>query len=289
MKVSILLYHKFKHMEYCSHNNIFLEYKLLKIKFRSVVMKVNKKASINILILILVTIISVVYSNESTSTWSNQTKQLPIYSVKTDEKKIALTFDVNWAEKEYIYDILDVLEEGNAKGTFFIMGGWVNYSDENREKLMKISDGGNEIGNHSYKHPSFSKIDENRIVEELKKTDDTIEKYTGEKPKLFRFPSGDFNKQSLNVVKSNGYIPIQWNVDSVDWKEQGADVEYKRVIDKIKPGSILLFHNNAKYTPKNLERLLEKLTEDGYEFVKISELIYHDETYIDNNGVQYRK
>ena len=88
MKVSILLYHKFKHMEYCSHNNIFLEYKLLKIKFRSVVMKVNKKASINILILILVTIISVVYSNESTSTWSNQTKQLPIYSVKKDRKSV---------------------------------------------------------------------------------------------------------------------------------------------------------------------------------------------------------
>lgn len=244
---------------------------------------------ISIFLLCTLMVISIVREKYIYVSTSGENSELPIFSVNREEKVAAITFDINWAENDNIYGILDILDKYNVKGTFFIMGAWVNYRDENVAKLKAIAERGNEIGNHSYKHPSFSKIDENRIVEELKKTDDTIEKYTGEKPKLFRFPSGDFNKQSLNVVKSNGYIPIQWNVDSVDWKEQGADVEYKRVIDKIKPGSILLFHNNAKYTPKNLERLLEKLTEDGYEFVKISELIYHDETYIDNNGVQYRK
>ena len=252
-------------------------------------MKVNKKASINILILILVTIISVVYSNESTSTWSNQTKQLPIYSVKTDEKKIALTFDVNWAEKEYIYEILDVLEEGNAKGTFFIMGGWVNYSDENREKLMKISDGGNEIGNHSYIHPSFTKISEERMSDEIKKTEDIIYAATGQKTTLFRFPSGSYNEKALNYVLSKGYKCIQWDVDSVDWKQSGADVEYNRVMKNVKAGSILLFHNNAKYTPENLERIINKLTGDGYKFLTVSELIYDDDYYIDENGAQNKK
>ena len=252
-------------------------------------MKVNKKASINILILILVTIISVVYSNESTSAWSNQTKQLPIYSVKTDEKKIALTFDVNWAEKEYIYDILDVLEEGNAKGTFFIMGGWVNYSDENREKLMKINDGGNEIGNHSYIHPSFTKISEERMSDEIKRTEDIIYAATGQKTTLFRFPSGDYNDKAVEYVRSLGYECIQWNVDSIDYKEESAEVEYERIRKKSKEGSIILFHNNAKYTPQNLKRFIQELSDEGYEFVTISELIYDGNYTINENGEQILK
>ena len=76
----------------------------------------------------MVIIITIIYSGKIQNTIASESKKVPIYRVSTEEKKIALTFDVNWAEKEYIYDILDVLNEGNAKGTFFIMGGWVNYS-----------------------------------------------------------------------------------------------------------------------------------------------------------------
>lgn len=216
--------------------------------------------------------------------------EIPIYSVDRGDRAIALTFDINWTDKDNIYSILDTLEKYNIKGTFFIIGYWVTYSEENISKLKAIAERGNEIGNHSYKHPSFSNIGEEKILEELEKTDEVIEEYTGIKPKLFRFPSGDYNIQSYRSVVKAGYIPIQWDVDSVDWKELGADIEYKRVKDNIKPGSIVLFHNNAKYTPDNLEKLILELNSENYEFLTVGELIHdYSNSFVDKNGVQHKK
>lgn len=178
-------------------------------------MKFSKKININIFIMSMVIIVSIIYSGKIQNTIASESKKAPIYRVSTEEKKIALTFDVNWAENEYIYDILDVLNKNNAKGTFFIMGGWVNYSDENREKLMKISEGGHEIGNHSYIHPSFTKISHERMADEIKKTEDIVYAATGSKIKLFRFPSGDYNEDALEYVRSLGYECIQWDVDKI--------------------------------------------------------------------------
>lgn len=219
----------------------------------------------------------------------NDVYEIPIFSVEKEEKDIAISFDINWAEKDYLSSILDILDKYNVKATFFIMGGWANYSEENLTKLKLIHERGHEIGNHSYKHPMFSSISEARMLEELKKTDEVIENTTGEKPKLFRFPSGDYNKEACKVVKDAGYIPIQWDVDSIDWKEEGAEVEYNRVKKKIKPGSIVLFHNNAKYTPDNLDRILKELKTEGYNFQTIGQLILDENYYIDENGIQHRK
>lgn len=252
-------------------------------------MKFSKKINMNIFIIFMVIIVSIIYSGKIQNTIASEPKKTPIYRVSTEEKKIALTFDVNWAENEYIYDILDVLNENNAKGTFFIMGGWVNYSDENREKLMKINEDGHEIGNHSYIHPSFTKINHERMADEIKKTEDIVYAATGSKIKLFRFPSGDYNEDALEYVRSLGYECIQWDVDSIDYKQSGAEVEYNRVMKNIKEGSIVLFHNNAKYTPQNLNRIITELTKEGYEFVTVSDLIYGDNYYIDEKGEQIKK
>ena len=252
-------------------------------------MKFSKKININIFIMFMVVIVSIIYSGKIQNTIASKSKNVPIYRVSTEEKKIALTFDINWAENEYTYDILDVLNENNAKGTFFIMGGWVNYSDENREKLMKINEYGHEIGNHSYIHPSFTKINHERMADEIKKTEDIVYAATDSKIKLFRFPSGDYNEDALEYVRSLGYECIQWDVDSIDYKESGLEVEYNRVMKNIKEGSIVLFHNNAKYTPENLKKIITKLTKEGYEFVTVSELIYDDNYYVDEKGEQIKK
>ena len=248
----------------------------------------KKKSIISILFFLFLIIASYFQIDKEINTNMN-TDDMPIYSVDTNERKISLTFDINWAEKDNIYSILDTLDKYNVKGTFFIIGSWVEYTPENIEKLKAIYGRGHEIGNHSFKHPLFSKIGNDNIKNELKKTDEVIEKYTGEKTKLFRFPSGDYDKRSCKAVVEAGYIPIQWDVDSVDWKELGEELEYNRVIKGVKPGSIILFHNNTKYTPKNLEKILKKLTEEGYECVKIGELIYTENGYIDGNGKQYIK
>lgn len=225
----------------------------------------------------------------SKSTWAvgNIHEEDPIYSVDTQEKVVSLTFDVNWVEKENLDVILNILNKYNVKGTFFIMGGWVNYSEDNVNKLKSIKEGGHEIGNHSYKHPMFTKIGADRIKEEIEKTNDTIEKYIGERPKLFRFPSGDYNKDSFLKVRNLGYMTIQWDVDSVDWKEGSAETEYNRVMKNVKPGSIILFHN-AKNTPNNLERIIKSLKDNGYGFKPVGELIYFDNYNVDEQGIQHK-
>ena len=247
----------------------------------------KRKIIISIFLLIGTMFISIIGSKSILASGNLDNK--PIFRVDTDKKQIAVTFDVNWAENEYLYDILDVLNKYNVKATFFVMGKWVNYPEGNKEKLIKINEMGHEIGNHSYVHPSFSKIDESRMLEELSKTDDIIYETIGIKPTLFRFPSGDYNDKALRFVLDKGYKCIQWDCDSVDWKQSGEATEYERVMKKVNSGSIILFHNNAKYTPSNLDRIIPKLKEDGYEFVTVGELTNYDNYYIDENGEQHIK
>ncbi|MBE6053017.1 MAG: deacetylase [Clostridium sartagoforme] len=247
------------------------------------------RVGISLLLLLSTIIISFFFTTKTKLSLAEINNDKPIYRVKTEDKKIAITFDINWAEKDELFNILEVLDKYNVKATFFIMGGWVNYSEENRDKLIKIKEGGHEIGNHSYKHPMFSKINEDRMKEELDKTNKIIEETIGEKVKLFRFPSGDYNKRACEFIYSQGMIPIQWDSDSVDYKEIGAEVEYSRVMKTVSPGSILLFHNNAKYTPGNIDRIIKELKEDDYNFVTVGGMIYYNDYYIDEKGEQIKK
>lgn len=245
--------------------------------------------SIVTLIILFFSIILITKKYNETKDVLAKEKNLPIHSVNVEDKKISLTFDVNFAEKDYLNNILNILEKYNIKGTFFVMGSWINYTEENGEKLKLIADKGHEIGNHSYIHPNFSQISDEKIEKEIRKTDETIRKFTKDVSKLFRFPSGDYNEKAVRKVKDLGYIPIQWDVDSIDWREDGEKVEYERVKKKVKNGSIILYHNNAKYTTKNLERIIKELKEEGYEFKTVGEIIYKENYYIDSEGLQHKK
>lgn len=252
--------------------------------------KILKNKLANLLLLVMSMIIFVVFFSHKAGIMTgilSQKKSIPIYRVNTEEKKISITFDVNWAEKDYLESILSILKKYNVKGTFFVMGSWVNYSEENLKKLKMIYDQGHEIGNHSYSHPDFTKINAKRMIEEIQKTEDIINKNLGVKTNLFRCPSGAYNDTSVNTVNSLNYQCIQWDVDSVDWKENGKDIEYNRVIKKVQPGSIVLFHNNAKYTPENLDRILKKLSDEGYKFVTVGELVLKKNYKIERDGTQY--
>lgn len=239
----------------------------------------NKSFGIKVTLIVIVAIFTLTMSVFAKG-------NIPIYSVEREDKKIALTFDVNWAEKEYIYEILDLLDENDIKATFFIMGRWVIYPEGNKEKLIDIHKRGHEIGNHSYSHPDFKKIGKERVIEEIKKTEDIIKNEIGIKMNLFRFPSGSYSDESLKTIEDLGYKSIQWDVDSVDWKGESKEKEFKRVMNNVKGGSILLYHNNGKYTVNNLKEIIPKLKADGYEFVKVSEIIYENSYEIDDNGKQ---
>lgn len=215
-------------------------------------------------------------------------EKVPIFSVKKEDKVLSITFDMNWGE-DHTSDILKVLDKHEVKATFFVMGKWAIYPKENMAVLKNIYLKGHEIGNHSYLHPMFSKISKDRMEKEINDTNKVIKEIIGEDIKLFRFPSGDFNSLGVKVVENMGMYPIQWNVDSIDWKNIGEDYEFKRVKDNIKPGSIILYHNTGRYTAKNLDKLLIYLKSEGYSIKTTGEMIFRENYIIDNNGLQISK
>lgn len=248
----------------------------------------HKNTVIKAIVIFFLIGIAVTYTGigkeEIASVFSN-TKALPIYYVDTQEKKIAISFDAAWGA-EKTEEIMDILDEYEVKTTFFLVGFWV---DRYPEMVKEIKNRGHEIGNHSSNHPYMTKLSEEQIIEELKNTENKIKELTGERPILFRPPFGDYNDKLINTCNEIGYYVIQWDVDSLDWKGLGVQPVVDKVTRKVRNGSIVLFHNNAKYVTDYLPIILEKLKRDGYEIVPISELIYKDDFYIDNTGKQIKQ
>ena len=244
-----------------------------------------KKIMAALALIFICEVMSILFNYDNTGVFLSGQKKLPIYSVGTSDKKIALTFDVNWG-KDNTEKILQILDKYNIKATFFLIGEW---AIDNPDKVKEIHNRGHEIANHSTKHPDMTKISREKIIKEVEITDAKIMELTGENCNVFRCPSGAYNDNVIETINDINHYCIQWNVDSIDWKEEGADLEYNRVISKTKPGSIILFHNNAKYTPQNLPKIIDKLKSEGYSFLKISNFIYKKNYYIDYTGKQFLK
>jgi peptidoglycan-N-acetylglucosamine deacetylase len=216
------------------------------------------------------------------SVFMSNHKDMSIHSVETKEKKIAISFDAAYGN-QFTDEILNILDKNKIKATFFLVGNWV---DKYPDKVKIIYDKGHEIGNHSTSHPYFTQLDEIKIKEEIFTTSDKIKAITGEGTALFRPPFGDYDSHVVKVVKDTGHYCILWDVDSLDWKDPGEDVMFKRVTNTATNGSVILYHLNAEQTPKVLDKTIKELKNKGYTFVKISELIYKENYYIDHTGRQ---
>ena len=213
-------------------------------------------------------------------------RQLPIYCVDTAEKKIALTFDAAWGNED-TGQILEILKKHGVRVTFFMTGGWVeSYPDD----VKAILAAGHDLGNHSENHKNMSQLSDAEKKEELMKVHEKVRTLTGYEMFLFRPPYGDYDNAVVNVAKENGYYTIQWDVDSLDWKDYGVDSINKTVTQHkhLGNGSIILCHNGAKYTAKALDMLIATLKNEGYTFVPVSELIYKDNYHMDHEGRQIK-
>lgn len=208
---------------------------------------------------------------------------VPIYAVSTEAKKLAISFDATWGT-DLTEEILDILRQHQVKTTFFLAGYWV---DKYPHYVIRIAEEGHEIGNHSYSHPHMNNLGFEGVVKELERNHAMIYELTRQNSFLFRPPFGEYNNTVIKAADSLGYYTIQWSVDSLDWKNTTADQIYQRVMSKIEPGSIVLFHNAAPETPRALRRILPELIAQGYEIVPVGELIYRENYYIDHNGIQH--
>lgn len=211
-------------------------------------------------------------------------RNLPIYYVETDENKVAISFDAAWGAEDFL-DIMEILDKHQVKTTYFVTGEWV---EKFPEEIKVLVEKGHDIGNHSNRHPDMTKISSQQRKEELDLVAQEVFQLTGYEMNLFRPPYGAYDNQVIEDAYQWGYYPIQWDVDSLDWKDYGPDKIIQNVCQNkaLKKGSIILLHNGATYTSQALDALLTQLEGMGYEIVPISELIYENNYEMKVDGGQ---
>ncbi|GGE20685.1 polysaccharide deacetylase family sporulation protein PdaB [Marinithermofilum abyssi] len=195
-----------------------------------------------------------------------------VYSVDTDKKVVALTFDISWGE-ERAGPILDVLEQkGIKKATFFLSSPW---AETHPDIVKRIVDMGYEVGSHGHRHVNYSTLSEEQIRQQVSKAHHILSKVSKTEPNLIRFPNGDFDKRVLKIANNLGYTTIQWDTDSLDWMNPGTDKIVSRVTSKAHPGDIILLHasDSCKQTHEALPQIIDQLRAKGYQFTSVSELI----------------
>ena len=217
---------------------------------------------------------------------SASTRQLPIYCVDRSDNLVSISFDAAWGNED-TQQLIDILDQYQVKATFFVVGDWV---DKYPESVKALHDAGHEVMNHSNTHAHYPQLSSEEIAADLNACNDKVQAITGVRPTLVRLPYGDYDDNAIRAVRALGMEPIQWDVDSLDWKEIPAGEITERVTKKVQPGSIVLFHNAALHTPEALPAILETLIRDGYTLVPISQLIldgeYNTDYTIDHTGRQ---
>lgn len=250
---------------------------------RFVVLRKKKLiAMISVVIAVLIVIPCAVMGVTVSVFSKTKSRKLPVYAVDTDEKAVAISFDCAWGV-DYTDKLLGIMKEEDVVCTFFCVEFWTK---KYPEYVKKISEHGHEIGTHSATHPHMSKLSEKDVEKELTTSSQAIEEITGKKVEVFRPPYGEYNDAVLGVAERLGLYSIQWDVDSLDWKNLGASEITDRVLKKVKNGSIVLFHNQGLHTSEALPLIIKGLKSRGYAFKRIGDLIYRNDYIIKADGRQ---
>lgn len=194
------------------------------------------------------------------------------FSVHVDGPYIAMTFD-DGPSAETTPRLLDILKQRNLKVTFFEIG---QNAERNPAIVKRILAEGHEIGNHSWTHPQLSKLSDERVTEEITKTQDAIKNASGSgyTPTLLRPPYGAITaRQKEWIEKQFGLSIIMWSVDPFDWKRPGESVIEQRILAGARPGAIILSHDIHKQTVDAMPATLDALIAKGFKFVTVSQLI----------------
>ncbi len=228
-------------------------------------------------------LVAAVYLSGSYAVFAgNGGRLIPIYSVGRDDKHISITFDCAWGA-DYTPAILEALEKYSVNATFFMVQFW---AEKYADVVADINAAGNEIGTHSKTHSHMPSLSAEDITAELKSSAQAITNITGKQVDLFRAPFGDYNNKVISAAQSCGMYTIQWDVDSLDWKDLSAAQIVQRVTSRVQSGSIILMHNNGLHTAEAVPVILQTLIDRGYTFVLVGQLIYRQNFTIDPNGRQ---
>lgn len=195
------------------------------------------------------------------------------YLGDTSKKDIYLTFD-NGYENGYTEGILDVLKKKKVPATFFVTG---HYLTENADLIKRMVNEGHIVGNHSWHHPDLTQVSDIRLKKELQLVKEEYEKITGKKDMMYlRPPRGIFSERTLKLSGDYGYVNVFWSLAFVDWQinnQKGWKYAYDNIINQIHPGAVILLHTVSEDNAKALEKVIDKLREDGYTFKSLDDLM----------------
>lgn len=204
--------------------------------------------------------------------------KLFIASGRTNEKKVALTFD-DGPDEIYTPQILDVLKEKKVRATFFVIG---KRAEKYSDVMNRIVSENHLAGNHTWNHPNIMKLPLDKTKEEILKTEQLLKSQynvSDDKLKIFRSPYGSLDPERVEFIGKMGYKIISWNVDSLDWKGLSAAEVKTNILENVTKGSIILQHSaggegeDLSGTVKALPEIIEVLKKEGYKFVTIDEIL----------------
>ncbi len=183
----------------------------------------------------------------------------------TNKQYVAFTFD-DGPYPEVTDRIVSAFEKVQGHATFFVVGNRVG---QYGQSVVNAYQKGNQIGNHSFNHPSLAKLGEVELAQQINSTNEVVQSIIGESPQILRPTFGEVSDLMLNQVT----MPmINWDVDSLDWKSRNTQTIVDTVMQNIKPNSIVLMHGLYPTTAEAVEILIEKLSALNYEFVTINQL-----------------
>lgn len=198
-------------------------------------------------------------------------REMPLFYVKTGEKKVAFTFDISWGSKTAPL-VMDILKQHNLKATFFLSGFWAK---KHPELVKRIVEDGHEIASHGDEHVNLSQYSPADIAANLATAHRDLKEATGVEPRYFRPPNGDYDDDVVRVARELNYETVIWSLDSLDWKNPEADYMIDLVVREAYPGDIILMHasDSSQQIHLALPGIIKGLRERGFEILNLSQLL----------------
>ena len=187
---------------------------------------------------------------------------------KEEDGMVGLTFNI-YENTPNVIKILDLLDEYEAKATFFIGGSW---ADDNVDCVREIFKRGHELGSHGYFHKDHSNMSYEANLQEIRPSVKLLEMICGEKIKLFAPPSGAYSENTLSACASLEMQVIMWSRDTIDWRDKDVNLIKKRATQNLKAGEFILMHPKD-VTVQALPEILNYIRENGFKAENISRMI----------------
>jgi polysaccharide deacetylase family sporulation protein PdaB len=203
-------------------------------------------------------------------TISPVSRRMPVFFVRKNSKEVSLTFDISWGEQTLPL-VLDVLEENQTPATFFVSSPW---GVSHAAALKEIVACGHEIASHGHRHVNLSQYPKAVVEQNILKAHHDLLSVVDNVAPYFRPPNGDYDDVVIDTARELGFETLIWAVDSLDWKNPGVDYMVKRVLERVFPGAILLFHasDSSKQTHLALPAIIQGLRRKGLKPVLLTQL-----------------